>query len=208
MRDTTRPFEMYRVEKFSSESDGFNGLFFIPGRRLPSEYGESVFLKVVASDGFGWDHVSVLGPNREATNQEMEDVRRLFWHRSEVVVEYHDPMVGIPEMTGQPRARHLWSAQGCEVIRPPSRISSPFCISGMEDGVEEYTQVESSNIAAVKYDEAEQTLFVVFTSGGHYAYSNVPKSVHDGLMDAESVGKFFHARIRNEFTARRIEDDE
>ncbi len=208
MQASTSAVEQYRVTKFSSEEDGFNGLFFIPGDELPPHYGESVFMRVIASSGFGWDHVSIMHPDREITNKEVERVRRLFWGNTETVVEYHDEGIMFPIPTDKSAPRHLWCPQGCEVIRPPERIFSPFLISIAEDGVENYQQVESSNISAVKYDPEDSTLYVVFTSGGHYSYAGVPQDVYDSLMEAESVGKFFHASIRNAFQAKKMEEEE
>jgi len=208
MRASTSCVEMYRVKKFSSEKDEFNGLFFIPGAVMPKTYGDTSFLKVVASSGFSWDHVSVMHPDRVPTNADMEIVRSLFWDPDETVIEYHDVSYAIDGLCKAVAERHLWRPQGCEVIRPPSRISSQFCISVEEDGVEGYTEVESSNIAAVKYDASEKLLYVVFTSGAHYAYEGVPGGVYEGLLDAESVGRYFHAQIRNNFQAKKIEEDE
>lgn len=55
---------------------------------------------------------------------------------------------------------------------------------------------ESSNIAAVRYDEDAQRLEVDFKNGGAtYEYYKVPKDVAEGFETAESAGKYFHANI-------------
>jgi len=55
---------------------------------------------------------------------------------------------------------------------------------------------ESSNIAAVRYDEDAQRLEVDFKNGGStYEYYKVPKDVAEGFETAESAGKYFHANI-------------
>lgn len=55
---------------------------------------------------------------------------------------------------------------------------------------------ESSNIAAVRYDEDTQRLEVDFKNGGAtYEYYKVPKDVAEGFEKAESAGKYFHANI-------------
>ena len=74
--------------------------------------------------------------------------------------------------------------------------------------LEDYVLVSSSNISAVRYVADESTLFVVFSSGAQYAYGSVPQSVYDGLIGAESVGRYFHSCIRNVYPARRIEEEE
>ena len=65
-------------------------------------------------------------------------------------------------------------------------------------------QVSSSNIAAVGYDEASQTLYGQFRHGGTYAYSSVPNSVYIGLMSANSKGEYHRANIKNSFAYQRI----
>jgi len=45
----------------------------------------------IASDGLGWEHVSVSleGKNRCPTWEEMCFVKKVFWGREDVVVQYH-----------------------------------------------------------------------------------------------------------------------
>lgn len=61
--------------------------------------------------------------------------------------------------------------------------------------------VSSSSISAIGYDPATETLAVEFTSGSTYLYSGVPVDVFQALRDADSVGKYFYARIRNQYPA-------
>ncbi len=57
----------------------------------------------------------------------------------------------------------------------------------------------SSAISAARYFSEERVLFVVFTSGRIYRYSAVPSDIFDGLLAAESAGKYFNRFILNEF---------
>ena len=57
--------------------------------------------------------------------------------------------------------------------------------------------VESSNLVSVAYDVDEKILEIEFHTGGIYQYKGVPKSVYEGLMSAESKGKYFHKNIKN-----------
>ncbi|MEJ2792085.1 KTSC domain-containing protein [Iodobacter sp. LRB] len=57
--------------------------------------------------------------------------------------------------------------------------------------------VSSSNLKAVGYDPASQTLQIAFRNGGRYEYYNVPPAIHAALMAASSKGAYFHARIKN-----------
>ena len=62
--------------------------------------------------------------------------------------------------------------------------------------------VESSNLATVGF--ASGVLEIEFKHGGVYQYFNVPTSVYEGLMTAESKGKYFHQFIREKYPYNRI----
>jgi len=63
-------------------------------------------------------------------------------------------------------------------------------------------EVTSSNIASVGYHDGK--LFVEFRrSGAVYEYRGVPEYVYHELINAESVGKFFHRNIKNAYQAIR-----
>ncbi len=57
----------------------------------------------------------------------------------------------------------------------------------------EMTVVKSSNIHSVGYENG--TLKVRFHSGSEYEYADVSKADHDGLMDAESKGRWLSAFV-------------
>lgn len=56
--------------------------------------------------------------------------------------------------------------------------------------------VSSSNIASIGYDPDNQVLEIEFLSGAVYQYYDVPQSVYDGLMAADSHGKFLDVYIK------------
>lgn len=64
--------------------------------------------------------------------------------------------------------------------------------------------VKSSNIKAVGYDTETSELQVEFTGGGLYAYDAVPLDVYRDLTEAHSVGKFFHAKIKDVYETRKL----
>ncbi len=51
--------------------------------------------------------------------------------------------------------------------------------------------VESSMMSHVGYDEAAQTLTILFQSGKRYEYTGVEREVFDGLLAAPSQGSYF-----------------
>lgn len=64
--------------------------------------------------------------------------------------------------------------------------------------------VDSSNIESVAHDEATKVLRVWFKNGATYDYAGVPRTTYVGLISAESVGKYFHAHVRQSFEYKRV----
>ena len=58
------------------------------------------------------------------------------------------------------------------------------------------TYVTSSNIASIGYDADQMILEVEFHYGTVYQYFDVPESVYEGLMAADSHGKYFDAYVK------------
>ena len=56
--------------------------------------------------------------------------------------------------------------------------------------------VSSSNIASIGYDPGNMVLEIEFLSGSVYQYYDVPQSIYDGLMAADSHGKLLAAYIK------------
>ena len=59
--------------------------------------------------------------------------------------------------------------------------------------------VESSAIKAVEYHAASRTLLVHFRDGPIYQYAEVPVTVYEGLLSAESKGEYFNRFTRGQF---------
>lgn len=111
--------EEYRIKKGYSPknpelctdaSAGNNGAFYIA--RLD--------LLVIASDGGGWEHVSVSrGHSRRCPNwDEMCEVKRLFWGDDETVAQYHPKRSVYVNNCGN--CLHLWKKVGAEFDLPPT----------------------------------------------------------------------------------------
>jgi hypothetical protein len=58
-------------------------------------------------------------------------------------------------------------------------------------------EVESSNIAAIGYDEHRQVLQVEFGGGSLYRYQGVSEELYLSFFHAPSKGRFFHQEIRD-----------
>jgi len=63
--------------------------------------------------------------------------------------------------------------------------------------------VDSSMVASVGYDEERRLLQVVFTNGRVYCYEDVPPEVFQGLLEAESKGKYMLANIIDVYSYHR-----
>jgi len=60
----------------------------------------------------------------------------------------------------------------------------------------ELVTVESSTHAAV-YDKEKRILEIVLNTGRTYQYGDVPPEEYEGLLNAESKGRYFLANIRD-----------
>jgi hypothetical protein len=103
-----------RALKFKLPEDGrvyedVNGAYRIPGPL-------GAMLTVQASDGLGWDHVSVSLAHRCPTWEEMDFVKQLFFKDGETAMQLH-----VPRADHQNTHRfclHLWRPQDWEIPRP------------------------------------------------------------------------------------------
>jgi hypothetical protein len=67
------------------------------------------------------------------------------------------------------------------------------------------TQVKSSTIDKVYYNESQKSLLVKFNSGNTlYKYEEVPKDIYDQLMNAQSIGSHFAKTIKNNFKFTKV----
>jgi hypothetical protein len=64
------------------------------------------------------------------------------------------------------------------------------------------SNLSSSVIARVAYDEEERSLSIWFRETGRYIYSDVPKAIFDGLKKAPSAGRYFNQCIKRRYPCR------
>jgi len=113
--------EQYRItgnHAFKSDvSFGNNGAFRIP---IDKSIGIEAF--VIASDGHGWEHVSVTikedGKSETPTWEEMCVIKELFWDDTDCVVQYHPPKSEHVNM--HEHCLHLWRPTELPLPMPPS----------------------------------------------------------------------------------------
>ena len=52
---------------------------------------------------------------------------------------------------------------------------------------------DSSMLANCEYDDATKELMVMFLNGRQYTYVDIPKETYDGLINAQSAGRYFNS---------------
>jgi lysyl-tRNA synthetase class 2 len=62
----------------------------------------------------------------------------------------------------------------------------------------------SSVIRSYRYDPADHHLDLVFVSGKHYRYHDVPQETYQDMRKAFSTGEFFNEYIRDQFRHTRV----
>lgn len=97
--------------------DGTCGMFHIPS---PMDRGQ---LRVVASAGEGWDHVSVSRQTRCPNWPEMCFIKGLFFRDDETAMQLHVP--SSDHINVHPFCLHLWRPHGIAIPRPPSIMVGP-----------------------------------------------------------------------------------
>lgn len=75
-------------------------------------------LRIIASNGGGWEHVSVSRSDRIPTWDEMCQVKDLFWGPEDCVIQYRPP--ASEYVNNHERCLHLWRPIGKDVPMPPS----------------------------------------------------------------------------------------
>jgi len=68
----------------------------------------------------------------------------------------------------------------------------------------ERAPVDSSAITSVGYDASRRTLELESVDGGVYQYFDVPKALHQALLDAPSIGQFVNTEIKDAFRYEKL----
>jgi hypothetical protein len=63
----------------------------------------------------------------------------------------------------------------------------------------------SINIFGIGYDPETETMLVKFKADMIYQFDDVPAEFHEQLLEASSVGQYFHRTIRQAFQAQRLQ---
>jgi hypothetical protein len=74
-------------------------------------------IRIIASDGEGWEHVSVSLEDRCPTWDEMCQVKGMFWGDDDCVMQLHPPKS--EWVNNHPFCLHLWRPVGVDIPTPP-----------------------------------------------------------------------------------------
>ncbi len=96
--------------------DGFIGVKAI------IRYGTD-FLRVIATNGEQWEHVSVSLQNRCPTWQEMCHIKEIFWNDDETVIQYHPAKEDYVNYHSY--CLHIWKPMNQEIPKPPTILIGP-----------------------------------------------------------------------------------
>lgn len=132
--------EQYRIRSGRAASDasyGNNGAFVVPLKTNRQT------VHVIASDGAGWQHVSVSRPDRCPTWAEMCEVKDLFFGPDEWVMQFHP--AASDYVNTHPFCLHLWRPVGRDFPLP-----EPWMVGSLE----KLTRPEIKRLADEMYGAA------------------------------------------------------
>jgi hypothetical protein len=117
--------EKYRITKHknplfnSDESYGNNGCF-----EIPLETGFKLIAHIIASDGEGWEHVSVHviadGSSVIPRWGTMCEIKNIFWDEEDTVIQYHPAKTDY--VNNHHYVLHLWRPIGIDFPKPPKHL--------------------------------------------------------------------------------------
>lgn len=101
--------DKHRIPFFGDYENEYNGAFFlnIKGKTY----------SVIASNGDGWEHVSVAGKNKTPTWEVMNEIKDLFFHEDEAVMQLHP--IKDEYVNNHENCLHLWRPINEKIPTPP-----------------------------------------------------------------------------------------
>lgn len=66
-----------------------------------------------------------------------------------------------------------------------------------------FKKLLSSFIQGAEYSESKKALRIIFGSDSVAVFLDVPLDVYEGLINAESHGKYYHRHIKGKYTAEK-----
>ena len=117
MKKDNKEIDKYRliqkeIQIYGCNGDSCNGLFEIPV--------DNKKYTVIASNGCGWEHVSVSNEKHIPSWKVMCKIKELFFDDEETVIQFHPPKSEYVNI--HPNCLHLWRKIDAEIQTPPSKL--------------------------------------------------------------------------------------
>ena len=118
-------------------------------------------------------------------------------------------MIHVSSSVAGKRIRTVWTNSAGWGIAIVALLLCVGCVSSerqpnvRSSGIE-MVAVQSSAMTAVGYDGQNSTLRIRFIQGAEYDYSGVPPEIYQGLLSAESKGKYYHGHIKGNYPHKRV----
>lgn len=110
---------------YGNAGDHEAGIFIIP---LDDPHD---CLRVIASVGAGWEHVSVSLVDRCPTWDEMERIKRMFFRKDETAFQLHVPPSD--HISYHPYCLHIWRPIDGKIPMPPAWMVGPKVKHGADN---------------------------------------------------------------------------
>ena len=71
----------------------------------------------------------------------------------------------------------------------------------------EMVHVHSSMIQEVGYNPVDSILAVRFNGGKLFHYEGVPRELYEGVLQSESIGKYFNQHVRGQYGGLQVREE-
>lgn len=102
----------HEFENWGEHPEDKAGMFIVK-----SNINQNEILRVIATSGGGWDHISVSLINRTPKWEEMDYIKRLFFEDNEVAFQLH--VIPDKHINIHSNCLHLWRSHEKEIPLPP-----------------------------------------------------------------------------------------
>lgn len=111
----------------------------------------------------------------------------------------HTTFVGVRDAeSGESRTVNVANIKSTKVVG----VAHPPAVAAYTPGAR--VPLKSSNLAFASYLPATKVLTVDFKSGRRYTYQGVEQNVFNGLISAQSSGKYFDQNIRSKYVEKEL----
>lgn len=107
-------YQQFLARNVEVKDDAYNGIFSM------CRPFSSIQLHIMASNGGGWDHVSVSSRGRCPLWEEMDWIKRKFFYPFETAMQLHVP--DSEHLSIHPFTLHLWRPHKETIPRPPGSM--------------------------------------------------------------------------------------